>query len=823
MSSKQNLILLVVNIALIAFLVIRNVPHSAEDDPELVQLLNQIRYSGKKTDTLLLGKLNVKIRAIWTQKCFQCHSSEKRKGELALDHYDGVLAGGEDGEILVKGKASESEIIRRLKLRRGVKHAMPPKGEALTTLQIHAIETWINHDAYWVDSTIKLFHEAPLTLVPPVIPKSDFTHTIDKFVDNYFSKHKVKWPKPISDQQFARKVYLDITGLLPSPSELNRFLHDTAVHKRDRLIQKLLLDNEKYTLHWMSFWNDLLRNDYSGTGFITGGRKQISSWLYQSLMDDSTYIQMVRSLLNPHPNSAGFIAGIQWRGEVNSSQSTEMQAAQNVSQSLLGLNLKCASCHNSFVNNLSLEQSYGFASVFAKEPLELHRCDVGIGIRAKPSFIYPQLGQISADSLKERLTELSNVVTSPDNGRLYRTLVNRIWAQLLGRGLVGKVDEMDLTPWSQDLLDFLATEFRANKTNIKSLLSLIMTSRIYQSTSMDYRSDDELNKPDFVFKGPAIRKMHAEQIADAISACVHPMYEGVSFDPKGYQIPAYWMWYPEKEFDRTILPQPDTAYFRRIIQLPEFTSATLLITADDQFECYLNENLITNGNDYREFQALNVLSKLKRGKNIFAIKAINTGKLPNPAGVLFHFRGVSINGDTMNLYSDSDWSVEKTVQNDGWKSLNYKDKKWPQIHRYGSYSGSYWGKLRRFNLDSCEIPVSSRAVLVSADPFLKALGRPTRENVTTKRSEEPGLLQAISLTNDPLLTQRINEGSEIWWNRYQKNPSQLIDQLFLNLLNRIPSNKEKLKMMEYYSIQPGVPAVADMIWVLIVSPEFQLI
>ncbi|MEZ4828000.1 MAG: DUF1549 domain-containing protein [Bacteroidia bacterium] len=64
---------------------------------------------------------------------------------------------------------------------------------------------------------------------------------------------------------------------------------DHSPDKREKLVARLLEDNHNYTQHWLSFWNDLLRNDYSGTGFITGGRKQITHWLYQSLYDNKPY------------------------------------------------------------------------------------------------------------------------------------------------------------------------------------------------------------------------------------------------------------------------------------------------------------------------------------------------------------------------------------------------------------------------------------------------------------------------------------------------------------------------------------------------------
>jgi hypothetical protein len=206
----------------------------------------------------------------------------------------------------------------------------------------------------------------------------------------------------------------------------------------------------------LSFWNDLLRNDYSGTGFITGGRKQITSWLYNSLNENKPYDLMVRELVNPSEESEGFIKGIQWRGVVNASQRTEMQAAQNIGQSLLGVNVKCASCHNSFVSNLTLDQAYGFATIFADSTLELNRCDKPTGKMAKVNFLYPELGSVEAESIKERLSLLSEVMVKPENGRLYRTITNRIWKQLMGRGIIEPVDEMDNAPWDVSMLDWLA-------------------------------------------------------------------------------------------------------------------------------------------------------------------------------------------------------------------------------------------------------------------------------------------------------------------------------------------------------------------------------
>jgi len=79
-------------------------------------------------------------------------------------------------------------------------------------------------------------------------------------------------------------------------------------------VGELLANNEAYAVHWMTFWNDLLRNEYAGTGFITGGRKQVTAWLYPALLENKPYNTFVTELVAPDDTSKGFIDGIAWRG-----------------------------------------------------------------------------------------------------------------------------------------------------------------------------------------------------------------------------------------------------------------------------------------------------------------------------------------------------------------------------------------------------------------------------------------------------------------------------------------------------------------------------
>ena len=182
----------------------------------------------------------------------------------------------------------------------------------------------------------------------------------------------------------------------------------------------------------------MLRNDYQGTGYIDGGRKQITGWLYRALLENKPYDQFVRELISPASESEGFINGIQWRGRVNASQVREIQFSQNVSQVFFGINMKCASCHDSFIDTWKLADAYGLAAIIADRPLELYRCDKPTGKAAVPRFLWPELGSIDPSMPRaKRLERLAGLVAHPDNGRFARTIVNRLWQRLFGRGRQG--------------------------------------------------------------------------------------------------------------------------------------------------------------------------------------------------------------------------------------------------------------------------------------------------------------------------------------------------------------------------------------------------
>jgi hypothetical protein len=446
-------------------------------------------------------------------RCAECHTGGKRKGGLSLNTRESILK-----KVVVPGKSGQSELFRRV-TSKDPDERMPSKGPPLPAREIELLRAWIDQGLPWEPGFTFLAptYAAPLRpRRPALLPaRPGLEHPIDRILDAYYARHKVTPPPPLDDTAFLRRVYLDVVGLLPAPVETEAFLRDKAPDRRQRLIRRLLGERRAYAEHWLTFWNDLLRNDYAGTGYIDGGRKQITGWLYRSMLENKPYDRFVRELINPSPEAEGFIRGIRWRGKVNASQVEELQFSQNVSLVFFGVNMKCASCHDSFIDTWKLTDAYGLAAVVADRPLEIARCDKGTGKLAAARFLWPELGTIDPKQPRaRRLEQLARLVTHPENGRFTRTIANRLWQRLMGRGIVHPVDVMANRPWSENLLDYLGTYLSDNGYDLKKLMEHILTSRAYQSQVVPQAKEPAGD--DYVFRGPEVRRLTAEMFVDAV-------------------------------------------------------------------------------------------------------------------------------------------------------------------------------------------------------------------------------------------------------------------------------------------------------------------
>lgn len=454
------------------------------------------------------------VLPILQQHCAKCHTNGRYEGDVSLDTRETVLEAG----IAEPGASDESSIIERV-TDADPETRMPLDAPPLSADEIDVLRHWIDAGLPWQDgfSFRKNTYEPPLKPRRPELPPATAANAnpIDRIVLAYWQDHGIAPPPPLSDAAFYRRARLDLVGLLPSVEDVEAFEADAAPDKHARLVRRLLDDRVAYADHWLTFWNDLLRNDYAGTGYIDGGRQQITTWLYRALVGNKAYDQFVRDLVNPQPESVGFANGFVWRGNLNASQRPELQFAQNVGQVFLGVNLKCASCHDSFVDQWKLTDSYGLAAIYSREPLEIHRCDVPTGKIAQAYFLFSELGSVDPNAPREeRLSTLADLMTSSDNGRLTRTIVNRLWDRLMGRGLVFPVDALGNRPWNEDLLDFLAVDLSDRGYNLKKTLELIATSQVYGSESVAW--DPSAPVDEYMFAGPAPKRVTAEQFVDAI-------------------------------------------------------------------------------------------------------------------------------------------------------------------------------------------------------------------------------------------------------------------------------------------------------------------
>lgn len=448
---------------------------------------------------------------ILKKHCASCHTNGTYKGSVSFDTRQALI----QSKAVVSGDSKKSELLKRITSNDAAER-MPPKGPALGEKEVQILARWIDSKLPWDDTfTFKVeTYVAPLKYREVKVPPGK-GHPIDRILDPYLARQKTGTLPLVTDDIFYRRASLDIVGLLPLPEEIESFIASADPQKREKLVESLLNDNRAYTDHWLCFWNDLLRNEYKGTGYIDGGRKQITSWLYNAILTNKPYDQFVRELIKPTPDSEGFIKGIKWRGRVNASQVAELQFSQNISQVFFGVNMKCASCHDSFIDNWKLDDAYALAAIVSDKPLEIYRCDKATGKTAVAGFLWPELGSIDSKLPKDKkLEQLASLVTHPDNGRFSRTMANRIWQKLMGRGIVHPVDMMANKPWNDDLIDYLAGYFKENKYDLKKLIGHITSSRAYQYKAATFA--EEPASENYVFNGPTYKRMTAEQFMDAV-------------------------------------------------------------------------------------------------------------------------------------------------------------------------------------------------------------------------------------------------------------------------------------------------------------------
>lgn len=774
---------------------------------------------------------------ILKQHCGKCHTGDQKKGGLSLNTRETALAGGESGKVIITGKSAESELIKRLTSDDSdVK--MPPEGPRVPMEQLAVLKAWIDAGLPWERGFTfgARPYEPPLKPRRPELPvaRDGRTHPVDRIIDAYLTANMLPRPVAIDDATFVRRVHLDLIGLLPQPEELDNFLADQSTDKRIWLVRELLDRDIQYAEHWLTFWNDLLRNDYTGTGFITGGRKQITKWLYRALVTNMPYDQFARELIAPpNQDSVGFGEGIRWRGEVSAGQTVEIQFAQSVGQSFLGINLKCASCHDSFIDRWTLDESYGLAAVFSQRPLEIHRCDKPVGRQAQAAWLFPELGQIDTKaSQPERLKQLAALMTHPDNGRFSRTIVNRLWHRLMGRGLVHPTDAMQTEPWNTDLLDFLASDLVEKQYDLKQTLELIVTSQAYQSqTQVVTQTTDDTG---YVYAGPRAKRLTAEQFMDAVwqlTESAPSRYDAqiIRGKPAGGAasqptLTGKWIWgYTATESS----PANEAFAFKTTWDLTAVPQqAVAVITCDNRFVLTINGAKVEAGDNWEQPQAVLITPRLKAGSNEIVIVGKNGGTGPNPAGLFCEVRATTADGQILSLGTNETWTYSKSLP-----ETNGKYKKPPTDWQRAALVAhpETWATELDPVIASLLVQASQssnlmvRASLVKCDFLMKSLGRPNRDQIVSVRPEMLTTLEAIDLSNGETLADILNRGAKKLLARSWDSPQAFAKWLWRFSISRDPTSHELEALAAALGDKLTEQGIEDVLWAAIMLPEFQLV
>lgn len=781
------------------------------------------------------------IVPILREHCADCHTGDKKKGGFSMNDRTALLEGSENGPVVAAGKSAGSKLMEVL-ASDDPEVRMPPKGKRVEPEQIAKIKAWIDEGLAWEEGFAfkKPAYEPPLLPRMPELPPAmeGRTNPVDRILDAYLAQHSLPRAQPLDDEAFLRRASLDLNGLLPTSERWQSFVSDPSPNKRAKLVNDLLNEDAAYAEHWLTFWNDLLRNDYSGTGFITGGRKQISKWLYDSLITNKPFDQFARELIAPpNDDSRGYIDGIKWRGDVSAGQTVEIQFAQSVSQSFLGINMKCASCHDSFIDRWKLDEAYGLAAVYSNRPLEISRCDKPTGRQAVAGWLFPEIGNINPKAPQpERLQQLAALMTSSKNGRFTRTIVNRLWQRLMGRGIVHPVDAMQTEPWSADLLDFLASDLAANGYDLKHTLKLIATSAAYQSKAQAVTPG--IDDHGYTYQGPRAKRMTAEQFVDAVwqitgaapAKIDAPVLRGKP-DPKaaaGMNLSAQWIW-GDSAKDGKSPPSGEIILLRRTIQIDApIARAAAAVTCDNGFTLFVNGRSVGSGSNWNSVQALPLQSALKEGANSIVAVASNAGSGPNAAGFFFEARIRLANGTEQAVASDASWQwhaqkgelregrLGKLPEN-GWqpvvvvKALPVWSKA-VSAQAPGQLAAGLSGTTRM-----------TRAALMKSDFLMRSLGRPNRDQIVSMRPNDLTTLEAIDLSNGAILADTLHLGAQNLLAREWPNVDAFVQWLYHHALSRNPHATELAAAKEALGSTLTQQGVEDALWAVCMLPEFQLV
>jgi hypothetical protein len=359
---------------------------------------------------------------------------------------------------------------------------------------------------------------------------------IDQIIALKWDQNKVRPTFPADDATWLRRVWLDVAGKVPPPSEVRRFLRDPSPDKRQKAVERLL-DSPGYVTNFTNIYRQLLLPEADNNFQIRYISMGFESWLTKQFAENAGYDRMVRELLTePLGNDAQ--RNFDFYGQANrespmafylAKEGKPENLAATTARTFLGVRVECAQCHDHPFAKWTREQFWGQASFFA-----------GIKSKSQDGFVYQMRELRDSRELAipgtERVAQasfldgtepvwkpgvgarqtLADWVTSPDNPYFARASVNRIWAHFFGIGIVDPVDDFKdgNDPSHPELLSEMAHQFAAHKFDFKFLVRAITASRAYQLSSI---TSDPTQEDPRLFAKMAVKGLTPEQLYDSLA------------------------------------------------------------------------------------------------------------------------------------------------------------------------------------------------------------------------------------------------------------------------------------------------------------------
>ncbi|MFT5303112.1 MAG: mono/diheme cytochrome c family protein [Mariniblastus sp.] len=543
---------------------------------------------------------NRDISPILSENCFACHGpdAQHREAGLRLDVPKNAWQESATGPAaIVPGDVEASALWQRI-IATDPDEIMPPASthKTLTTAQKRLIRRWIEAGAKY---------EEHWAFIPPVHSevRLEDRNPIDFFIRRQLAAANSGLSKKADRETVLRRLSFDLTGLPPTPEELDRFVQDSASGAYERQVDRLLASprfGEQMAAHWLDlarysdsngYLQDVLRTGWPWRDWVINAFNQDMPFdqftieqLAGDLLPDAQPNQVLATaFLRNHPISVeGGTLAAEYLNEYASDR------VETVGTVFLGLTFNCCRCHDHKFDALPQKDYYSLLSYF-NSSTEQHKADSGtapayqpfieidspletdgqvVGVMVmdegetpRPTFVlkrgqYDQpdesqsvsrrppgvLGPPLEGAPADRLG-LARWLVSKQNPLLARVTVNRLWHNIFGRGLVESVDDFGVQgtyPSHPKLLDYLAVEYQ--KTwRTKQLLRLMVTSETYQQASTARLDLSQVDPENRLLGYFPRRRLTAEQIRDAALFTSGLLVEKLGGAPvRPYQPPGLW-------------------------------------------------------------------------------------------------------------------------------------------------------------------------------------------------------------------------------------------------------------------------------------------